>query len=206
LELNQKAPIVERKVAKEKKVLAAGTFQKTVGDIVKQDKKLSNKPQRQEAKATKPESKRSKPPTETKEVSGPVSFGVKSLEQIRNEKTHDPSEKTDVAKSAAPSQQPASTVQTKDSSFLEGLRKKNQQKFAPSLQNKPSSPPQKAMTTISPKRQAEEPTRQIEQKRQKVESQEEPEESAFDQTGSDDPAVEDVELDPEALALQELLA
>jgi len=205
LELNQKPPIVERKVAKERKVAAAGTFQRTVGDIVKQDKgKGLNRPQ----KMSKPEGKKNKTPeAQTKELSGPVSFGVKSLEQIRKEKTESPSDKTDVV-NASPSQ-PASNspVQSKDSSFLEGLRKKNQQKFAASTQNKSGSPSQKtAIPAISPKRQlAEEPTQQVEQKRQKVVSQEEPEET-YEERPFEDSVVEDIELDDDALALQELLA
>lgn len=204
-------PAVERKPVRERKVAVGGTFQRTVGDIVKgaQDKQklAAKKPQKKESIGDGG-NKSNKTPnvTKAKEPAGPVSFGVKSLEQIRKEKTTAPNEAD--PPQAAPLQQPASNnVQSKDSTtYLGELRKKNQQKFSTSSQSQKTEQPTKVnpsqktgVSTISPKRQLE-PQQQVEQKRQKTEAVPP---SNSEETFDDDQV--EIELDEDTLALKELL-
>jgi hypothetical protein len=210
LEKPPKQAAVGGKPVRERKVAVGGTFQRTVGDIVKgaaaQDKqKLSTKPQKLKVEGGKKDKPTKVVPKMVKpqEPSGPVSFGVKSLDQIMKEKTVAPNGE-DPPK-ATPLQQPASTVQSKDSTYLEELRKKNQQKFSPSSQSQKTEQPTKGnpqktgVPAISPKRQlAEEPT-QVEQKRQRTEQS--PSLSKSEETSD----VVEIELDEDTLALQELL-
>jgi len=214
----------ERKTAKERKLaVGGGTFGRTVTDMVKgvkgakgaQDKggKLSNRPQQKETKSPpKAVVKKNITPKETqaKEPTGPVSFGVKSLEQIKKEKEQSTSNETDTAKAAQPQQAAANPpVQTQE--YLEELRKKNQQKFAATLAQKTEQPAKSSPTTskfgvkaVSPKRQLiDEPIQRVELKRQKVEPAPVLEEQQ--PTELDETTEVDIEFDEDTLALEELL-
>lgn len=205
LETTPKQPAVERKPVRERKVAVGGTFQRTVGDIVKGAQEKQKLPAKPQVVAPANEKKKSKPPKVDKpqEAAGPVSFGVKSFDQIMKEKTVVPNEE-DPPK-ATPAQQPASNIQPKDSGYLEELKKKNQQKFSASSQSQKTeqptkvNPPQKkGVPAVSPKRQLAEEPKQEEQKRQKTEQSL----SKSEEVSAD---VVEIELDEDTLALKELL-
>jgi len=222
LESKKQPTMPERKnAAKERKLAVGGTFGRTVTDMVKgaQDKggKAANRVQQKEAKSPpKAVVKKNKTPKETQakepQPTGPVSFGVKSLEQIKKEKEHNTSNETDTAKAAQP-QQAAANPPVQTTEYLEELRKKNQQKFAAALAQKTEQPAAKSgpptskfgVKAISPKRQLdEEPIQRVELKRQKVEPVPVTEAQQPTEATTLDEAV-DIEFDEDTLALAELL-
>jgi len=192
--------------ARNRKVAVGGTFGKTVTDIVKgvhdKSKPEKGKPGKiQQDKKTVATTgvKRNRESIQTKEPTGPVSFGVKSFDQIMQDKPKDDA----VNDSESPK---ISQPKQNATDNLNELRRKNQQKFGTA--QKKEQPATKAATapspknpvvpTTSPKRQSEEPA-PTEQKRQKVEPA---------PTPAPEPQSKDIEEEEDAdlLALEELLA
>lgn len=177
-----------RRSIQENKTGFGGTFQRSVGDLVKDSVQQRDKSGKVQKKAQEPvkEEKakvgagvksRAAPEPKQSEAAGPISYGVKSLDLIMQERTTQPS-----GKETAPSEV---NKAKQDDSHRAGLQKNN----GTGPQNEGSEAPKRKN---SPEEQS---AKWGEEKRQRVEPEE-----------ADNPGNQvDIELDPDAAELAELL-